>query len=159
MAKDKDIVLTEDAPDAFSKLAKAIVDANNDGKIKKIPFGRQRINTPFNPTGKRGRRLARTVMQNGVKLNVKMLTDEEIALLAKIKPGRYIHRLVQIVQTEDDISGEQGGMDIRYKCKTADQRMALGSRIGNFAGMLKMIIAEHEQNEINSKAALRAAVA
>jgi hypothetical protein len=141
-------------PSDFDKLAAAIVSATNANREKKqVPYGQHNVKSKLNPTGSRNRRLKTPVLQNGNRIDVNFIDDEAIELLSHIKPGRYLDRLVTVVQMEDDISGEKGVIDIRYRTKTADQRMAIGNRIGpeGFNGLLKMIIAEHAATEKKSK--------
>lgn len=149
-----DVAPVANTPSDFEKLAQAIVSATNANAGRKIiPYGQEQIRTPWNPRGIRNRSLKYPVMQNGSRINVDFVDDEAIELLSHIKPGRYLDRLVNVVQSEDDISGEKGVIDIRYKTKTADQRMAIGSRIGatGFNGLLKLIIAEYDATEKKTK--------
>jgi len=143
-------------------LAEAIVKAGEQttGQRRKVPFGMHKTRSPFNPTGKT-RKLNRVVYQSGVRLNVKTLTDGEIELLnsGQIAPGRYIDKLVT-VKFGDSEEGESA-LFISYKNKTADQRMALGSRLGTgggktgFENMLRLIVAEIEDQKRTEKARRR----
>jgi len=144
-------------------LADAIVTATEltSGRARKVPFGKQQIRSPFNPTGKRNRKLKQRVYQTGIRVNVKTLTDEEIALLnsGKIQPGRYIDRLVTVT-VRDDQEGEPSLL-IDYNCKTADQRMNLAAKLGRgggkegFENMLRLIVKEIEENAASAKARRR----
>lgn len=143
-------------------LAEAIVSATeqSSGVRRRIPFGQQKIRSPFNPTGNRNRKLKKVFYQAGFRLGVKTLTDAEIDLLHKLKPGLYIDNLVRVIERQ----GAGGEMEvfINYSNSTADQRMALGSRIGGnpkktgLQRMLEMILAEYEEQKIARKAAREA---
>ena len=141
-----------------TELAEAIVQASElaSGQRRRIPHGQQQIRSPFNPSGKRGRKIRpwTAVWQAGFRVSVKTLTDREIELLAKMKPGRYIDGLVTVVVKPNPDGSE---LFINYNNKTADQRMALGSRVGakGFEGMLEMMLAEKTQQDKDIKAVRR----
>ena len=129
-----------------------------------VPYGKQRIATPFNPTGKRTREFPFPVFQNGARLSTKLSTDAEIELVAHLKPGRYLDRLVTVRQTVDEDTGDPGALDITYRTDSADRRMALGSRLTGegktgLERMLRLIIAEQAQNELTAKQKLRESLA
>lgn len=139
-------------------LAKAITQAiGQTGPRRFIPFGQQSLVSEFNPKGLRNRKLARTVYQNGNRINVDLVYDVEIELLDAIKPGRYIENLVRIVEGEDQDGTT--AIHILYHNKTADQRMALGGKLKGegktgLERMLRMILAE-EAAQIAAKKAIR----
>lgn len=139
-------------------IAAAIVGAVSEmGPRRFVPFGKEKITNPFNKSGRRERKLHKQCYQNGYRMPVELLFDEEIALLAQIKPGRYIDGLVTVTDI-DDVDG--GKLNIGYKNKTADQRMALGGRLTGvgktgFERMLRMIVQEHKDREAAMKAARR----
>lgn len=152
-------VAADAAPSDMKMLAEAILmglRANAPRKI--IPFGQQNPTNAFNPTGKRGRKLHKKCYQNGFRLgtaepdgNINM-TDEEIALIAQVRPGHYVDNLITVVELPTVDGGE---LHINYKNKTADQRMQIGSRVGSFAGMLKLLIKEYDEQQAALKAQMR----
>lgn len=123
---------------------------------KFIPFGQHDARTVFNPTGKRNRTLKYKSYQNGFPEKEDTLYDEEIELLDKLEQGNYIDNLVTVLKTEDF---DGGTININYKCKTPDQRMAIGSRItgepGSKSGFHSMLIKIVREQEAR-KAALKA---
>jgi soluble cytochrome b562 len=150
-------------------LASAIVKATEtvSGQIRKVPYGQHKITSAFNPTGRRDRALKGRAYQNGFRLNVKQLTDAEIELLnsGKLRSGRYLDRMVT-VRIATDVEGLQA-IYIDYPCKTADQRMQIGMRVGGgtrnaqgriitgFENMLKIIIGEIDEADAAAKATRR----
>lgn len=158
---DKDKVVSVGA----SELANAIITATEQisGQRRQIPFGQHTPKSVFNPTG-RIRKLTKVFYQNGFRMNEPTLTDKEIDLLHQIKPGRYIDSLVTVAI---DPNGDDDGpaVHIAYNCKTADQRMALGSKIGGatkghtvLERMLEMMIEEHKEQQESRKAARKAEI-
>jgi len=149
-------VIATISPDA---LANAIVKATEfaSGRVRKVPYGQQRIRSPFNPTGNRHRTLNRRIYQNGFSLNIKLLHDAEIDLLnsGKIVPGRYLDKLIT-VRVEDEEDGTSA-MHFDYRNRTADQRMALGMRLGagggatGFESLLRLILKEIDQRKADEK--------
>jgi hypothetical protein len=94
-------------------------------------------NSPFNPTGKKNRRLKRQMEVNGHPINEHLHTvyDEEIVMLDKIQPGLYINGKVQVVAKGDAIH-------ILYTNKTVDQRSENKSDWRSFKHMLELICDE-----------------
>lgn len=159
VAKDQE--KTEKGSD-ISALAEAIASSIASVAPRRfVRHGEQTIKTPFNPKGIRNRKLKYKVFQNGIPENVKLLTDEEIALLAQLKPGRYVENLVTVLEGVD--GDAETVFHINYKNKTADQRMALGSKLTG-AGktglerLLRMMVDEHADNERKKRLARKAEI-
>lgn len=154
--KDTSLIVTAET------LAEAIVKATElaSGNKRKIPYGQDKGATTFNPEGKRDRKIRHVIYQNGYRLFEHQLTDPEIDLLnsGKIKPGLYIDKLVHVVAVDmDDTEPDLGALHFNYRNKTADQRMALGSKLGGGGGttgferMLRLIVTEIEERAAQEK--------
>lgn len=127
------------AANGSSELATAILAALNANKgFQKIPFGQNVVRTAHNPTGKK-RVLRRPVYVNGFLLTERTLSDDEIALLDKVVPGKYIDKLVDVSEVE---KGDQKVVYIYKKDGTINDRMVLAGHAPTFAIMLQKIVAE-----------------
>lgn len=109
------------------KLAKAVDALNNTAEamrantIVKVPLSKFKTRSPFNPTGRKGRKLSRRVYQNGFPVLVTRLHDNEIELLEQVTPGNYLNNTVAIRESKNGASID---LHIVYKNKTIDQRMS-----------------------------------
>jgi hypothetical protein len=125
------------------ELAQAIKEAVEEtAPIKQVHISRYRAKTPFNPTGaKRAQRpkLNCTFFQNGDKPNPTRLFDEEIELINGLKPGRYINRVVEVVEK---IEGGERAVEIRYSNKTPEQRFENKNHFRSLLELLRLIHAE-----------------
>lgn len=84
-------------------------------------------------------KLTRMCFQNGFHLSDENLSNKEIQLLNGIThSGRYIDRLVQVVMREN---GSEQEVDIRYSCKTVDQRNTAASLFKSLTDLLEQITA------------------
>lgn len=138
------------------KLANAITGAiEKTGPRRFVPYGQESRVTPFNPTGKRNRTLRRKMYQNGNPLFVRHLTDKEIELLDKIKPGVYLQGKVTVVETFD---GVDTIVYIRYKNRTSDQRNELDALAPSLTAKLQCMVNEHAEQAAAIKAARKAEV-
>ncbi|MGC4084440.1 MAG: hypothetical protein QM736_20575 [Vicinamibacterales bacterium] len=122
-----------------SQLANAIVGAVNQAAgprmIKNGEYMRERSEHRDKP------QLTRKVYQNGILLDRRQLTAEDIRLLAHIRPGVYFDGDIRIVELrEGDAKTNVTSLDIRYENKTVDQRMAFKARFGSFTGTLRAIV-------------------
>lgn len=82
-------------------------------------------NTPYTPKdGAAKLKLKRKAHQHGIPLDPDLLTNAQIALFNKLKPGRFLDNWVLVSRRKDR------GMDITYPVKTASQRMKLSSQFG-----------------------------
>lgn len=81
--------------------------------------------TPYTPKdGSPKLKLKRKMHQHGIPLDPELLTNDQIALFNKLKPGRFLDNWVLVSRRKDR------GMDITYPVKTASQRMKLASQFG-----------------------------
>jgi hypothetical protein len=127
---------------AVDTLADALVKAINIAKPmeKKTAFNRK-PNTPWTPKdGSPKLKLKRQTHQHGVLIDPDFITNEEIALLNKLRPGLYYDGWVKVIRRKDR------GIDIDYPVKTAAQRLRLINQHGvrNFKELLEGCIREAE---------------
>lgn len=116
---------------SFATAVRSVIDAVKPPKVSIADF---KPVTAFNPTGARRRRLKRTVYQNGARMNPALLTDKEIALLDKVKPGRYCEGLVTVHEVQ---RGGNTEVHLAYANKTLEDRMALKNVARNLQDMLE----------------------
>ena len=125
---------------SVTELATAIADAiASNAPKRKLTVGQIVSRSPFNPTGKRKRKLKRVMYQNGNRLRERFLHDEEIALLDQIKAGHYVNG--KIIVIENDADGDKS-VHIRYKNRNQNDRMDLQSEVPNLKAMLSRIVSE-----------------
>lgn len=137
LVEGKEVVV---APNPASELAAALVQAIDvaKGPQKKTQFTRK-INTPWTPKdGSPKLKLKRKMYQHGLVMDEDFLTNEEIALLNKVRPGRFMNGHVNVRRRKD------WGIDIDYPVKTAAQRMRLASefRIRSLTELLERCLEE-----------------
>lgn len=146
-------------------LANAIITATEqiNGTRRQVPFGRHRVRTAFNKDGKR-REMHKVFYQNGFRAFENTLTDEEIALIHTVKPGKFIDGLITILEIADDEEG-QPAVHMKYNCRTADQRMAVGGRAARkgkndtaLRALLQTCLDEYNEQESERKAARKAEI-
>lgn len=105
---------------------------------KKVTFGQyaKRVNA--------GRSvLARQTLQNGYLVEPTQLSNEEIDLLNQIdRTGHYIDRKVEVIVRDE---GADEVVEIRFACKTADQRFVLARLFKNFSDMLWQIVTAQDE--------------
>lgn len=109
-----------------SELAAALVQAINAAKpVEKKTFATRKAKTPWTPKdGAPKLKLKRAAHQHGVELNPDILSNEEIALFNKLRPGRFLDGFVTVTRRRDR------GIDIDYPVKTAAQRLKLSNVFG-----------------------------
>lgn len=128
-----------------SELAAAIKSAVEEtAPQKQVHISRYTGRTPFNPTG--AKRAARpklncTFVQNGGKVVASRLFDAEIALINKLKPGRYLDRKVEVVER---IENGEKEIELRYSNSSVEQRMEMKNVARSLEEMLTKIIAEQK---------------
>lgn len=154
MAESKPSASTADATAAAlqttADVLTSVVNRLDAQQPIKIPIQNARIPSPWNPEGKKASertRFKRPTFQNGRQLFESTLTEQEIDLFNRLKPGRYgpDRRFVVIVRANDR------AVQLRYPCKTLEERMensayAAGEGI---AGILKKLVAEAEDRKAN----------
>ena len=123
-----------------SELTAALIQAINSTKPieKKNPFNRK-VNTPWTPKdGAKKIKLKRKMHQHGRLINEDVLSNAEVDLCNKVRPGRYLDNYVTIYRRRDR------GIDIDYPTKTASQRLRLVNQFGirNLSELLQACIDE-----------------
>lgn len=86
-------------------------------------------------------KLRRTHFQHAIRMSEENLSNEEIALLNKIRPGAYCDGNVKVILRKDR------GIDIDYPIKTASQRLRLVNQysIVGLASLLQRIVDEQNR--------------
>lgn len=136
----------DDAPVTQQQLAKtlqgltqAVTVMAESQPVKRVPFAKRKIRSPFNPTGNRKRKLTRRCYQNGYPMLVTRLHDEEIALLNQVRPGLYINNLVRVTETQN---GGNIDLHIIYKNKGIDQQLANQQHWRDLRDLLRLCVEE-----------------
>lgn len=128
-------------------IAKGIVQAGNEtGPIKQIPITRYKNRTIYNPEGlppHKRPKFTRDYYQNGKLISVDVLVPADIAILEQLKAGRYLGRLVEVIEREAEGS-EMRSLEVRYPSATHDQRIAAGKLFSSFSELLRKVLAEQE---------------
>lgn len=140
--------------DQMALLAKMIADGVAAGianqNPQKVTAGRYDPRTPFHPNKAKAARMSRKYYVNGRVLDHDTTFDEEIRLLNQIThSGRYIDRRVEVIVNND--SAEQD-VEIRWKCKTPDDRFEAAAFFKSQLDMLQQVVtaqkAEDEEDEL-----------
>lgn len=125
-------------------LADAFVKAVEASRgIRQVSIGERGERGPFNPKGRK-RELKGEFWANGWQLRERTLSDEEIALLHEITPGRYIDKFVTVIQTKRP---EGPVTQINWPERTPEQRLEIAKRAPTFTVMLKKIVEEGKQRD------------
>lgn len=112
--------------EALKGLGTVFADAIQKNRpVEKKNAANRRPNTPYTPKdGSPKLKLKRKAHQHGIPLDPDLLTNAQIDLFNKLKPGRFLDNWVLVTRRKDR------GMDITYPVKTASQRMKLSSQFG-----------------------------
>jgi hypothetical protein len=139
MAKTK----TEDPTpqtNASAELVAALVQAINATKpVEKKSAANRKPKTPWSSKdGSPKPKLKRKMYQHSLLIDEDMMHNDEIDLLNKLKPGRYLDGWVKVTRRRDR------GVDIDYPIKTAAQRLKLVNQFGirNLKELLERIVEE-----------------
>lgn len=127
----------------IQSLAKAITEAVAEASpVKQVHISRYKAETPWNPTGnKRRLQMNAKFYQNGSQIRDWHVTDEDIALLNQLKPGRYVDRKVEVIERNEN---SDRSIEIRYSNETIGQRMELKNHFRNFTELLQSIVTEQK---------------
>jgi hypothetical protein len=146
MAKKTTDTPAETTPDtdvaiaAQNALVEALARAINLTKpIEKKNIMNRKPGDPWTPKdGSKKLKLKRKAYQHGIIVDPDFITNEEIDLFNKLRPGRFLDGWVKVYKRRD------GGIDIDYPVKTATQRMKLLSsyRITSLKDLLTKCIEE-----------------
>lgn len=131
MAEDRQLV------ESISKIANHLADIAPPKKVSHFEYMRAR---------KKRVKLSRQVYMSGVKIRENQLTEEQIRLLNKLKPGKYNDGKWTVI--ERDASGLEGGaIDIFLRNKSNEDRMQLLIEAPSLDVLCTKIIAEQEAKE------------
>lgn len=112
-------VKVADLANAFAQALQSVKPVEKKTAANRVP------RTPYTPKdGSPKLKLKRKMHQHGIPLDPEMLTNAQIELFNKLKPGRFLDNWVLVTRRKDR------GMDITYPVKTAAQRMKLSSQFG-----------------------------
>lgn len=112
------------------------------GPTPQIPYAKYKHKTPWNPTGEKYRRpLSRPTFLNGHRLHEKQLSQEDIDLLNKVRPGVYNGRKWTVIEQSLNENG-QGAIKIYIPNRTPEQRMAMMAEGRTLTELLTKIINE-----------------
>jgi hypothetical protein len=134
-----------DLQDLATAISSGIAQAGNlSGPIKQINITQYRTKSKENPQGLQDHervQFSRTYWQNGVRIELWQVSDEDVARLNQLKAGRYIDRKVEVVERPSE-TGEPTSVEIRYSNATLEQRFDLKNRFRNFTELLMLILDE-----------------
>mgnify|MGYP001098608830 CR=1 FL=1 len=126
-------------------IARGIVQAGNEtGPIKQVPVTKYRNRTIYNPEGllpHKRPQFTREYYQNGKRITADVLTPADIAALESLHAGRFLNRLVEVVERDPEGS-EMKSCEVRYPTATHDQRIAAGKVFTSFSQLLQLLLAE-----------------
>lgn len=122
----EEIVQKAEASVGTAELAAALVYAINQTKpVEKKTFASRKPKTPWTSTdGTPKVKLKRAAFQHGMEVDEDKLSNEEINLYNKLRPGRFMNGIVTVTRRRDR------GIDISYPVKTAAQRLKLVNLFG-----------------------------
>jgi hypothetical protein len=130
--------VTATITDSQQALADAFVSAiERTRPPEKKTIQTRKVNTPWTPKGEARLKLRRKMYHHGMVIGTK-ISNKEIELLNKIKPGSYCDNYVRVTVRKDR------GLDVDYPCRTNSQRLKLINAYGirSFAELLERIIDE-----------------
>lgn len=123
--------------DFATLLGNAVAEGMTKNQPKKKTFGQ------YTRERNAGRlKLTRTCFQNGFHLDEMNLSNKEIQGLNGIDhTGRYLDRFVQIIVREE---GADAVVEIRYPCKSQDQRNEAATRFRSLEHLLEQVTAAQD---------------
>lgn len=127
--------------DIAKAVATATVQAHREARAEERPIEIRRSSrtSAFNPTGGPRPSLKRTTIFCGSEQQESNLTNEEIDLFNRLKPGRYNKGKWQVISRDDGMN--ETHIDVRIPISTTDQRMELP---GSLVDILNKLIRENE---------------
>ncbi len=147
MAKKAEEATIVSSNPGLSELADALRTAIESARPQKItPATRKQKGTPWTPpAGEAKLKLKRKYYHHGLEVENR-LSNEEIALLNQLKPGKYCDGWVEVKRRKDK------GFNIDYKIRTAAQRLRLNQfGITSFTSLLQRIVKETENPSLYSR--------
>lgn len=120
-------------------VAAATVTAAREARAEERPIEHARPSktSAFNPTGGKRPVLTRQTVFCGAEQEQNALTNEEIELFNRLKPGRYNKARWQVIVRDDGMN--ETHVEVKIPISTTDQRMELPSSL---VAILTMIVTE-----------------
>jgi hypothetical protein len=120
--------------------------------IRKKTFAEVKPISPFNPTGKRDRKLPCKVFQNYFRVDVTKVHDQVIADLGTLKavmervrmPVKYAGGLITCVFKDD---GPEVELHFHYNNATSEQKLPLYQHIRSFGDIVSLAIQEAQSQD------------
>jgi|JI10StandDraft_1071094.scaffolds.fasta_scaffold124236_4 hypothetical protein len=134
MARSKSVSTEQGQASELVQAFREAIEATRPPE-KKNPFTRKK-NTPWTPKdGSPKLKLKRKLFQHSIPVDEEKLTNEQIVLANKLRPGVYFDGWVKVVRRRDK------GIDIDYPVRSAQQRLKLSSVYGirSFTELLQKI--------------------
>lgn len=117
-----------------------LVDRTEAGPVPQVRIANAKFKTPWNPTGTQDRpSLSRTTFLNGHRLREITLSDEEITLFNKLKPGRYHNRKWLVVEADSE---NGSSIQVFIPNKTEADRLETKAAASNLAGILRIMTSD-----------------
>lgn len=140
MAAKKSVDVEQGSQITAADIATAFKEAMESAKPpqKKTIFTREK-QTPWTPPpGQPKLKLKRKMHLHGIPLRETYHSNEEIALMNKLRPGSYLDDYVKVYKRNDK------GLNIDYPAKTTAQRLKLVNRFGisSLKNLLERIVDE-----------------
>jgi len=138
MAKSKSVPEISEVPTS-SELTKAFVEAIELTRpVAKKTIATRKKNTPWTPKdGSPRLKLKRKMYHHDLLIDSERVSNEEIDLLNKIKPGVYCDGWVRVIRRKDR------GINIDYSVKTSHKlKLVTEFNITSFSGLLQRCIEE-----------------
>jgi hypothetical protein len=130
---------TEAVNVSIDALAEALTKAITATKpLEKKTVATRTKRTPWSPKdGSPKLKLRRKMFHHGIPLTSR-ISNEEIELLNRVRPGTYCEGFIRVTLRKDK------GLDIDYPVKTASQRLKLPNLYGitSFKGLLERLVDE-----------------
>lgn len=134
MARSKSVDTEQSPASELAKALREVIEATRPAE-KKNAFTRVK-NTPWTPKdGSPKLKLKRKLYQHNIPVNEEKLTNEQIALANKLRPGVYFDGWVKVIRRRDK------GINVEYPVRSAQQRLKLSSVYGvrSFTELLQRI--------------------
>lgn len=129
---------------SVAESVKALVE--NQTITRQLSMSEIKPVTPWNPEGKRNRKtLQVNFFQHGFWANPMTMSEEEMALVMKLKPGRYLNRRVEVQKDQD------GNIHLNYPWETIRERMENMLLWSSLTDLCQQIIKEREEKEAKRK--------
>lgn len=122
---------TAAAPSTDERLAAILERMVDNAPVKRLTFDEWYERQPV-------REMPFPVYQNGYQLDADMLTDAQLALLPKLKVGRFFERRIHVYR---DATPDRG-WHITYPCKQLSDRMVISQYGRDFTEILQRLTTE-----------------